>query len=143
MGNFLRSPFTKMFLITTGLILSSTSIGFSVPITSDSNIDVEHPASSIPNPPTNFGIFRHQEELKLRATPGKRRPRQGNYPLMIYGGCYPPGQTAVWGWNPNPPRYPPYNNVENQNRAFWWWIMANEISCKQDPTKCPAGSRPK
>lgn len=82
--NSLKFLFIKQ--ITTGLILSSTSIGFSVPITSDSNIDVEHPASSIPNPPTNFGIFRHQEELKLRATPGKRRPRQGNYPLMIYGG---------------------------------------------------------
>ncbi|XP_035716096.1 uncharacterized protein LOC118439145 [Folsomia candida] len=104
MGNYLRSPSTKILLVTTILILLSTPIVFCVPITPDANVDIVRTESSIPKPPTNLEIFRPESELKLRTMPRTRSARQSNYPFMIYGGCSPPGQTG-WGWNPRPPRY--------------------------------------
>ncbi|OXA48388.1 hypothetical protein Fcan01_17385 [Folsomia candida] len=123
------------------LLLSSIPPILSVPINDDSNVKnilSENLATIKSNQnleiKQNLGNY---PNAKLVMPPKTRTGRQSNYPLMIYGGCYPPGG---FGWGSQPPSYPPYNPFGNQNRATTnnqGWDYLIEAFCRMDARNCP------
>ncbi|XP_035712028.1 uncharacterized protein LOC118437240 [Folsomia candida] len=102
MGTFLRIiRSTKILLVLKLFILLSIPLVLSVPITGSNDV------GDVPSP--KLASLKFYLDHQNAITQKTRTARQSNYPLMIYGGCYPPGLAGGWGWGPQPPNYPPYN----------------------------------
>ncbi|XP_021953112.1 uncharacterized protein LOC110849997 isoform X1 [Folsomia candida] len=131
------------FPVQTLFIMLSIPLVLSIPITDSKLGDASFPGFSSLASYQNMGT---NQNIKLIAATKTRKARQGNYPLMIYGGCYPTFQGAAgrgWGWGS--PSYPPYNSFGNQNRAPPFpnpAVFLGSFACYRNPHDPRCSQRP-
>ncbi|XP_035712006.1 uncharacterized protein LOC118437227 [Folsomia candida] len=135
MGTFVLIEKSSMIWLLL-VLLSSVHLVLSIPIT-DRNVE-NVLTEKFTSHTSEYGQSRIAK-LKL-VTPRKttRTGRQSNYPLMIYGGCYPPGQAGGWGWG-----YPPYSTFRKQDGLIGQDNVFDFTSlCKDQPGGCEQWGRP-